>query len=191
MPSFFCFHPASLFVCYMLMSEEYKISVSLTRGEIASYNFHHIRWLLWVDAIGVCTLLVAAYFSFVSPKPGIRSTLSILVFWGVIFLAVGLSQPFILFLQIYIFKTPAVIEQMQPKLYTFNDEGIHIEVGNRHATTPWSRVTTIKAIDKLFLIYTSPKLAYIIPQRCFASREEFHRFAGLMLGRVKAEAGAE
>jgi hypothetical protein len=189
----FCHFSISLKSIYwyamLWMADEYKISVSLTRGELASYNFHHIRWLLWVDVIGVCLLLVGAYFSFTSPKPGVRSTLSVLVFWGVIFLAVGLSQPFILFLQIFIFKTPAVIEQMQPKLYAFDETGIHIEVGNRMAMTPWSRVFAIKAIDRLFLIYTSPKLAYIIPQRCFASREEFHRFAGLMLGRVRAEAG--
>ncbi len=170
------------------MMDEYQISVALTRSEIASYNYHHIRWLLWVDGFGLCLLLIGAYFSFNSPEPGVRSTLSILVFWGMLFLAVGLSQPFILFLQIYVLKSPAVIDQLQSKTYVFDDSGIHIESAGRHATTPWSKVTAIKAIDKLFLIYTSPKLAYVIPKRCFASREELHRFIGQLLGRVKAEA---
>jgi hypothetical protein len=170
----------------MSMAEEYQISVELTKGEIASYNFHHIRWLVRLDALGFCLLIACAYFSFASPDSDIRNTLGVLVFWGVLFLAVGLSQPFILFLQIYIFKSPAVVDQMQPKIYLFDDFGIHIETAGRHATMPWSKVTGIKDIDRLFLIYTSPKLAYVIPKRYFDSREEQARFISQLLGRIRS-----
>jgi hypothetical protein len=169
----------------MPMIEEFQISVKLTKWEIATYNFHHIRWLLWLDGFGLCLLLVAAYFSFTSPDPAARSNLSIFVFWGVLFLAAGLSQPFILFLQIYVFKSPAVIDQMQSKIYRFDDFGIHIKVSGRHAMTPWSKVTDVKEIDQLLLIYTSPKLAYIIPQRYFFSREEQKRFVKEILSHLK------
>jgi hypothetical protein len=167
------------------MAEEYQISVELTKGEIASYNFHHIRWLVWLDALGFCLLVAGAYFSFASPDSGVRSTLGVLVFWGVLFLAVGLSQPFILFLQIYVFKSPAVADQMLPKIYLFDDLGIHIQTGGRHATMVWSKVTAIKDIDRLILIYTSPKLAYIIPKRYFDSREDQARFIAQLLGRFR------
>ncbi|HBC45668.1 MAG TPA: hypothetical protein DCZ43_01340 [candidate division Zixibacteria bacterium] len=172
----------------MTMTDEFRISVELTRGEIAAYNFHHIRWLLRLDGVGFCLLLIAAYFSFTSPDAGVRNTLNILVFWGVLLLATGLSQPFILFLQIYIFKSPAVAIQMLPKTYSFSDSGIHIDTNERGVTTPWSRVVEIKDIDRLLLIYTSPNLAYIIPKRYFPSSEEQARFIALLLGRIKSAA---
>jgi hypothetical protein len=169
----------------MLMTDDYQISVELTKGEIATYNFHHIRWLLWLDGMGLCILMTAAYFSFISPNPGVRSTLSVLVFWGVLILAFGLSQPFILFLQIYIFKSPAVVTQMEPKQYLFDDIGIHIDSGNRHVTTPWEKITAVEDIDRLLLIYTSPKLAYVIPKRYFISHEEQARFIAQLIGHIK------
>jgi hypothetical protein len=180
--------PLKIRILDMTMTDEYQISVKLTKGEIATYNFHHIRWLLRLDGLGLCLLLIAAYFSFTSPDAGIRNALNILVFWGVLLLAIGLSQPFILFLQIYIFQSPAVASQMLPKIYMFNDSGIHIDTGERRVTTPWSRVTEIKDIDRLLLIYTSPKLAYIIPKRYFSSPEEQALFIALLLGRIKSEA---
>lgn len=164
---------------------EYKLSVSLTRGEIARYNFHHIRWLLFVDAIGLGVLLAGVCFSLVYSPPGARGTLEFFIFWGVLLLAVGLSQPFILFLQIFVFKTPAVLTQMELRTYTFDDDGIHIDVGARAATTFWSNVTAVKDIGRLLLIYTSPKLAYVIPKRYFSSIEERNQFVRLLLGRIE------
>ncbi len=168
-----------------MMADDYRVSVELTKREIASYNFHHIRWLLYLDGIGLVILLTAVYFSIYAPNPETRSNLGILVFWGTIFLAVGLSQPFILFLQVYLLKSSAVEEQMRPKSYTFDDDGIHIEAGARRATTPWSKVLAIKEVGRLFLIYTSPRLAYVIPKRYFPSSEDRRRFIGNIIGRVK------
>jgi hypothetical protein len=165
---------------------EYRLSVSLTRGEIARYNFRHIRWLLFVDAVGLGVLLAGVFFSLAYSEPGSRGTLEIFIFWGVLLLAVGLSQPFILFLQIFVFKTPAVLTQMEPRVYTFDDDGIHIAVGPRTATTFWPKVSAVKDIGRLLLIYTSPKLAYVIPKRYFASIEERQQFVQLLLGRIKA-----
>ena len=161
------------------------LSVTLTRGEIARYNFHHIRWLLFIDAIGLGVLLAGVFFSLVYSEPGSRGTLEIFIFWGVLLLAVGLSQPFILFLQIFVFKSPAVLTQMQPRTYSFDDDGIHIDVGPRTATTFWPKVTAVKDIGELLLIYTSPKLAYVIPKRYFFSSDDRQQFVRLLLGRIK------
>lgn len=165
--------------------DEYKIDVELTKSEIAGYNYHHIRWLLFLDLFGLIVLMTAVYFSVASPNPEGRQTLSVLVVWGALFLAVGLSQPFILFLQIYILKSPAVAEQMLPKSYVFDDYGIHIHTKSRIAIRRWSEISAIKDIGKLLLIYTAPKLAYVIPKRYFRSREEMNLFVGEILENLK------
>jgi hypothetical protein len=166
------------------MTDEYKIGVELTKNEIARYNFYHIRWLLILDLLGFAILLVGLYFSIYAADSSTRSTISALVFWATLILAVGLSQPFILFLQIYILKSPAVKEQMSLKVYKFDDDGIHIIAGDRTATMAWNKITAIKDIGKMFLIYTSPKLAYIIPKRYFPKHEDRSRFIGQLLYRV-------
>jgi hypothetical protein len=167
------------------MSDEYKISVNLSKSEIARYNFHHIRWLLIIDVLGLAILLIGVYFSIYAGNSGTRNTLSALTFWGTLVLATGLSQPLILVLQIYLLKSPAVEEQMRPKQYLFDDQGIHIVSSGRSASTSWSNVIAIKDIGQMLLIYTNPKLAYIIPTRYFASREDRSRFIGQLLHRVK------
>jgi hypothetical protein len=112
--------------------------------------------------------------------------LSILVMWGALFLAVGLSQPFILLLQIFVLKSPAVESQMASRVYLFDNAGVHIHSGEKMALTPWSKVTALKDIGRVFLIYTSPKLAYVIPKRLFASRDQGKEFIGYLWDRVKA-----
>jgi hypothetical protein len=164
---------------------EYKIEVRLTKWEIARYNFYHIRWLVLLDAIGFAVLLGFVFVSLVNPDPGFRNMLKIAIMWGVLILAVGLSQPLILFLQVFVLKSPAVESQMEPRVYTFDDSGIHIKAGPRHATTLWLRIVEIKDIPKLLLIYTNPKLAYIIPKRYFESRREMLRFIRTLLERVQ------
>jgi hypothetical protein len=170
------------------MSEEIKIAVTLTKGDIARYNFHHIRWIIILDMLGFILLMLGVYFSVASPLAGVRHTLSTFVIWGAVILAVGLSQPFILFLQIYMFKSPVVEAQMASRTYCFDDNGIHIHSGDKVATTPWSRVIVLKDIGRMFLIYTSPKLAYVIPKRYIPSKEERKKFVAGLLGKLKEAA---
>lgn len=168
------------------MSEEFRISVRLTKAEIARYNFHHIRWMIWLDILGFAALMVGLYFSITNPDPGTRRTLNVLVFWGVLLLAVGLSQPFIVFLQIYVLKSPAVESQMEFRTYVFDDTGIRIQSGEKSALMPWSRVIGLKDIGQVFLIFTSPRLAYVIPKRYFSSKEEGDRFKSSLSSRVES-----
>jgi hypothetical protein len=168
------------------MANEYRLTVELTKSEIAGYNFNHIRWLLLLDLIGLIILMTGVYISVTSPNPEARETLGVLVIWGALLLAVGFSQPFILFLQIFILKSPAVAEQMLPKFYLFDDSGIHIQVNSRTALRKWSEVRAIKEVGKLLLIYTSPKLAYVIPFRYFESRKSRERFVEDIIKRINS-----
>ena len=167
------------------MSEKIEIEVALTRSEIARYNFYHIRWLLILDFLGLIGLLVLTYASMFHPEPQTRDLFGSLIVWAVLILAIGLSQPFILFLQIYVLKNPAMVSQTARRVYTFSDDGIRISSGDRLATTPWSRVTALKDIGRLILIFTGAKLAYVIPRRCFSSDDQRKKFMGFLLRKIK------
>lgn len=167
------------------MSEKIEFEVALTRSEIARYNFYHIRWLLILDFLGFIGLLVLTYASMFHPEPQTRDLFGSLVIWAVLILAVGLSQPFILFLQIFVLKNPAMTSQTARRVYTFSGDGIRISSGDRLATTPWSKITALKDIGRLILIFTGAKLAYVIPKRCFSSIEQSKVFTGFLLRKIK------
>ncbi len=167
------------------MSEEIEIDVTLTRSEIARYNFYHIRWILILDILGLIGLLILTYASMFHSEPQTRDFLGSLIVWAVLLLAVGLSQPFILFLQIFVLKNPAMVSQTASRVYTFSDDGIHINSGGRLATAPWSRITALKDINLLILIFTGVKLAYVVPKRCFSSNEQRKEFIGFILRKIK------
>jgi hypothetical protein len=166
------------------MSDDIEIDVVLTRSEIARYNYYHIRWLLILDILGLIGLLIITYASMFHPEPETRDFFGSIIIWAILILAVGLSQPFILFMQIFVLKNPAMAVQTARRIYMFSDDGIHISSGGRLATTPWSRVTALKDIGRLILIFTSVKLAYVIPKRCFSSDEQRKEFIGLLAEKI-------
>jgi hypothetical protein len=75
---------------------------------------------------------------------------------------------------------------MHPKAYIFYDYGIHIQTQTRTATRRWSEVFAIKDVGKLLLVYTTPKLAYVIPKRYFRSREEMQQFISEIIENMKS-----
>lgn len=167
------------------MSEHIDIDVTLNKSEIARYNFYHIRWLLVLDLIGLTGLIVMTYLSIYHPSPDVRRTLGSLLIWAVLLVAVGFSQPFILFLQIYILKNPAMLVQTARRKYSFADEGIHIESDGKEVLTPWGKIVALKDIGRLILIFTSPRLAYVIPKRCFSSGGNSGHFLKFIIERIK------
>lgn len=167
------------------MSEKIEFEVVLTRSEIARYNFYDMRWLLILDILGLIGLLIMTYASMFHPEPQTRDLLGSLIIWAILILAIGLSQPFMLFLQIFVLKNPAVASQTARRVYTFSNDGIHINSGGRLATTPWSRIMALKDIGRLILIFTSTKLAYVIPKRCFSSNEQRKAFIGFLIRKIR------
>jgi hypothetical protein len=167
------------------MADEFEIEVSLMRADIARYNFHHIRWLLVLDTAGLVALLIMTYISLFHPEPEMRALFSSLLFWAVLIVAIGLSQPLVLFLQIYVAKSPAVESQRAGRVYRFNDDGIRIESEGRAVVTPWSKITALKDIGRLILIYTSSRLAYVIPRRCFKTDQAKRSFIRYLLERIR------
>jgi len=169
------------------MSEDYEFEVALTRSEVARYNLYHIRWLIILDIIGLGLFLYIAYSSFYHPDPDTRDLLRTVSIWAAIALAFGLSQPFIIILQIYIFKTAGRESLMAKRIYSFSDFGIHISSMGKKAWKKWADIREIKNIGNILLIFTAPKLAYVIPRRCLGSKKEWRRFIGFIFERAKRE----
>lgn len=163
-----------------------EMDVVLTKAEIARYNFYHIRWLLLIDLLGLIGLVVLTYLSVFNPSPQTRDMLSSLLIWAVLLLAAGLSQPFILLLQIYILKNPAMQVQTARRNYRFDNDGIHIESNGKRVLTPWGRIVKVKDIGRLILIFTGPKMAYVIPKRCFSSGGQVNSFEGFVIEMVRS-----
>ncbi len=156
--------------------ESFEIEVKLTKGDIIEYNFMHIRWLLLLDIIAFIILIVGVYISIIYPDRETRETLGMLAFWWAAILAVGLSQPFVLIMQILILKSPAVEKQMMARRYILDSTGIHIKSDERDVNMPWAKIEMVRETRKIVLIYTNPKLAYIVPKRYFSSKDEMNRF---------------
>ncbi len=168
------------------MTENYKVNVSLTKGEISIYNFYHIRWLLFFDLLGLIVFVGMVYLSFSHPDSETRELLSTISIWAAILLAVGLSQPLILIMQIYLIKSPGISDLMNHRSYRLTDEGIHISANGREAVSAWPDIKTVKDTGRIFLIFTRRKLAYVIPRRCFSSREKMVHFIEFLMDRLKA-----
>jgi hypothetical protein len=163
----------------------FEIDVTLTRAEIARYNFHHIRWLLLLDTAGFLGLLAMTYLSIFHPSPDTRELIGSLIIWAILLLALGLSQPFILFMQIYILKGPGMSIQKARRIYSFDDMGIRVSSGSRKASTPWSGIEAIKDLGRIILIFTGPRLAYVIPKRCVGTADEIRSFTRFLLSKIK------
>jgi hypothetical protein len=154
------------------MNEEVEIDVALAGSEIARYNFYHIRWLLAADTAGLLALIIMTYLSIFHRSPAARDLFGSLLIWAVLLLAAGLSQPLILFLQIFVLRNPTMASQTALRIYRFAANGIHVRSGGRTAITSWNKIVKVKDIGRLVLIFTGPRLAYVIPKRCFATLDE-------------------
>jgi hypothetical protein len=171
----------------MIMAEDYNIEVALTKSEVARYNLYHIRWLIILDIIGLGIFLYITYVSFSHPDIETRDLLSTISIWAAIALAVGLSQPMIIIFQIYVFKSAAINNLMANRSYSFSDFGIHIISMGKKAQKRWIDIREIKNAGSILLIFTSPKLAYVIPRRCFDSKYEWGKFINFLFTRIKGK----
>jgi len=169
------------------MVEAYKIEVALTKSEVARYNFYHIRWLIILDIVGLGAFLYLAYLSFSHPDPGTRDLLSTISIWAAVALALGLSQPLIIILQIYAFRASTFKNLTAKRIYRFSDFGIHISSMGKEAQKEWAEIREIENLGSILLISTAPKLAYVIPRRCFGSKSEWKEFVKFIFDRIKTQ----
>jgi amino acid transporter len=156
----------------------------LTKPEVVRYNFYHIRWLILLDLIGLGLFLYIVYASYSNPVPETRQLLRTVSIWAAIALAIGLSQPFLIILQVYLSKAGKSESLMGKRLYRFSDFGIQISARGKNASKKWEDVKKIKNIGNILLIFTAPKLAYVIPRRCLGSKGEWGGFLKFTLGKV-------
>ncbi len=167
------------------MLKKFEIDVALNRLEVARYNLYHIKWLIVLDIVGFGIFFYLVYSSFFHPRPETRDLLATISIWAAVALAVGLSQPLIIFAQIYLFKAEHVKGLMARRLYEFSNLGIEISSMGKNARKSWSEIAGVKNIGNILLIFTSPKLAYVIPRRCFESKENWSEFIKFVLKRIK------
>jgi hypothetical protein len=167
------------------MNETHKIDVELKKGEVLWYNFSHIRWIIIADIIGLLVFIYIAYLSFIHPESSTRDLLETFSIWMAVALAIGLAQPLVIILQV-LFAKPEIMQKMvAERSYFFSDSGIEIISLGQKANKIWDDVIRIRNINKLLLIYTGKKAAYVIPRRCFKSAEKWQSFIKYVKGKIR------
>lgn len=166
------------------MAEDYRVEIALTKPEVIRYNFYHIRWLIILDIIGLGIFLYIVIGSFYHPDPSTRQLLRTISIWAAIALAVGLSQPFIILLQVYFSGAGKSESLIGRRDYSFSDTGIRIASDDKTAWKKWEDIMRVKNAGNILLIFTAPKLAYVIPKRCFKTKYEWRRFTKYILERA-------
>jgi len=156
--------------------QEFKIDVNLKRSEVIWYNLNHIKALLIADLIGFIIFVYLVYSSFTHPQPETRDLFETLSIWVAVGLVIGFSQPMIVLLQVLLAKSPALENLMAQRSYIFKDDSIEIGSLGRKAVKKWGDIVKISRTLNLVLIFTSKKMAYVIPRRCFANKTEWRRF---------------
>ena len=167
------------------MAEDYRVDIALTKSEVIRYNFYHIRWLIILDIIGLGIFLYIVFGSYYHPDPETRQLLRTVSIWAAIALAVGLSQPLIILLQVYLSGAGKSESLVGRRNYSFSDAGIRIASDDKTAWKEWEDIMRVKNTGNILLIFTSPKLAYVIPRRCFKSKYEWRKFIKYILEQTK------
>jgi hypothetical protein len=169
------------------MSNEFKVDVELRRSEVFWYNLSHIRWIVYADIIGLVAFFVMVYQSFTHPDPGIRDLLGTVSIWVAIALAIGLSQPFVIFMQVFWPNSPAFESLRVKRSYLIDLEGIGIRSMGLEAKKKWNEIVKIQKIRNIILIYTGKKKAYVIPKRCFADIKLWDEFIRFLLKAISSK----
>jgi len=160
----------------MNMNETFKIDVELKKNEVIRYNLSHILRLIIADVIGFLFFIYITYLSFAHPESSTRDLLETVSIWLAVALAIGLSQPLVIILQVLLAKTEIMRKMVAERSYLFSDNGIEIRSQGQNAVKIWDDIIRVRKLTGLLLIYTGKKAAYVIPKRCFNNTEKWRSF---------------
>lgn len=151
------------------MSESIELQFKLTRDDIREFQLQHLirnrgrRLLILLGILVLVCLYFAVSFYQESGWPG----------------ALSICIPFVLFVALWWFilvraltrgaaMNPALFEQQQ---YTFRTEMINMKGETFSAEVSWGHMTKLTETQNLFLLYSGPMTARILPKRAFAPEQ--------------------
>lgn len=135
-----------------------QVDIQITDKDMYRFNMHHAYTGfqgIFATLIGIAVLAVAAI-----TWGSVETVYSVLyTVFGVIFL---IYTPFALKLHSKRQRllSPALGEPMH---YTFDDEGVHVAIGEQQADLEWKMIYRMLSTKKQLLIYSTRVNAYILP----------------------------
>lgn len=154
-----------------------ELDIKITSQDMYRFHMYH----MYTGFHGIVSILVAiiAFVAAVTTWGDVELTYSILyIIFGVVFLfylpvtLLGRAK-----------RQIAMSEVLQQTLhYSFDEEGVHVSVGEEEATLPWKQIYKMVSTKHNILIYSNRINAYIIPRVAAAGRyEELCELAGKYL----------
>jgi hypothetical protein len=169
----------------MVDNGQINLTVQLTLHDIYRSNRAILLgtrpWIPWILLSVI--MLVASSFLFTvlfSAATGTRQY-AITSLFGVFFVPLWLY----FFLRAFPHRTARSLVQSKPSAlapvqYSFSTSGIRSQGPNGNAELAWSALIMIRETSDQFLLYPQPKLAYVIPKRCFSGASQLTAFRDLV-----------
>lgn len=154
-----------------------EFDVKITSQDMYRFHMYH----MYTSFHGILSILIAVLAFVVAGMT-----------WGDVELTY--SVLYLIFGVVFLFYLPltllgrakrqiAMSETLQQTLhYGFDEEGVHVTVGEESATLPWKQIYKLVSTKHNILIYSNRIHAYIIPRSAVGDRyEAFRELAGQYL----------
>jgi len=70
--------------------------------------------------------------------------------------------------------------------YQISDSGIHINTVVSSTDLLWDAISHVSEFRSAFLVFTNPRIAFMLPKRCFDRTQDIEEVRGLFLAHVTA-----
>ncbi|MDE7062079.1 MAG: YcxB family protein [Lachnospiraceae bacterium] len=154
-----------------------EFDVKITSQDMYRFHMYH----MYTGFHGIVSIVVAiiAFVAAIATWGDVELTYSVLyIVFGVVFLC---YLPLTLWGRAK--RQIAMSEVLQQTLhYSFDEEGVHVTVGDEAATLPWKQIYKMVSTKHNILIYSNRINAYIIPRASLGGQyEELCALAGKYL----------
>lgn len=154
-----------------------ELDIKITSQDMYRFHMYH----MYTGFHGIVSIVVAiiAFVAAIATWGDVELTYSVLyIVFGVVFLC---YLPLTLLGRAK--RQIAMSEVLQQSLhYSFDQEGVHVAVGEETATLPWQQVYKMVSTKHNVLIYSNRINAYIIPRAVLGDRyEDLRALAGKYL----------
>ncbi len=158
--------------------ESYFLSVVLTATAF--------RKILYVWGF-VALLTLTGYVLLLFRSPSDQEWTVIMRNWGPLPWALGL--PVLIIFVLPLLSAKQVLKDKIIKRgvnYQFSDSGIHISTGVSTTDLSWDAILRVSEFRSAFLVFTNPRIACMLPRRCFDSTQEIVQIRELFRAHVTA-----
>lgn len=170
----------------MLTESSLQVSGTLSLSDLVRFQYFH-AW----RRLGLVSLI-----TLVTPLWGIIGVIAVLSGEGESFVDTGVWYLLMLLFGLFLLVNPYRCARKQyrtrrslkePMEFEFSEKSIHLQGPNFSTEISWVLVHGIRETKSLFLIYQSPRIAWILPKQFFRSEDSVASLRELSLRQLKIQ----